>query len=290
MKADRLNQTLTLNDGRKLGFAEYGDLAGKPVFHFHGSAGSRLGRPVDETILTDLGIRLITTDRPGHGLSDPQPDRLLLDWPEDIRRLADHLDIDRFRVLGWSAGGPYALACACRLPERIIAAAIVSGVAPPDRPSPYRGLGIANRLLMFAIRRVPRLLVLFRRMGYALIMGDPDVVIRKFSSSLPPPDRQLFELPAIRNMFLMEIKEGYRQGWLGPAEDDMITNRRWGFHLQDISAKIDLWQGELDRNVPLSQAHYQHQQLPNSRLTVWPGQGHLYLLAQWREVLSALVA
>lgn len=290
MNSDKLNQALSLDDGRKLGFAEHGDPEGLPVFYFHGSAGSRLGRPADETILTDLGIRLIGTDRPGHGLSDPQPDRLLLDWPADISRLADYLDVDRFRVLGWSAGGPYALACAYRLPERIIAGAVVSGVAPPDRPSPYRGLGFVNRLLMFAIRRVPRLLVLFRRMGYSLIMSDPDVLIRKFSASLPPPDRQLFELPEVRDMCLMEIKEGYRQDWQGVAGDDMITNHRWGFDLQGISVRMDIWQGELDRNVPLYQALYLQQQIPNSQLTVWPGQGHLYLLARWREVLSALVA
>lgn len=139
MKDNRVNQQVELEDGRKLGFAEYGDPAGKIVFHFHGSAGSRLEHPVDESILRNLKIRFISTDRPGHGLSDPQPGRTLLDCPKDTNFLADHLGIDTFYVLGWSAGGPYALACAFQLAKRVQAGAVVSGLAPADRPSPYRG-------------------------------------------------------------------------------------------------------------------------------------------------------
>ncbi len=103
---DKTNQTLKLKDGPTLGFAEYGDPNGKPIFHFNGSGGSRLEPPVDKTILTELEIRYISTDRSGHGISTPQPGRELLDWPDDISSLVDHLGIDKFYVLGWSAGGP----------------------------------------------------------------------------------------------------------------------------------------------------------------------------------------
>jgi len=284
-----MNQTMTLEDGRTLGFAEYGDPEGKAVFHFHGGAGSRLERPADESILTDLGIRYIPTDRPGHGLSDPQPDRKLLDWPDDIIHLADHLGIDRFYVLGLSAGGPHALACAYKLTDRVLAGAIVSGLVPPDRPNPYEGLPLPNRILMFVFRRMPKLVYLFRRMGYATIKGDPEDVGEKLASSFPPVDRKLVEMPENQRMFVADIQEGYRQGWQGPAQDDIIINKPWGFRLEDITIRIDIWQGEVDQNVPLNQGLYQHERIPNSRLTVLPGQAHLYLLAQWREVLAALV-
>ena len=98
MDSDLMNQTIQLKDGRKLGYAEYGDRAGKAVFYFNGSGGSRLERPADESILTELGIRLISTDRPGHGLSDLQPYRKLLDWPDDVIQLADRLGIEKFCV------------------------------------------------------------------------------------------------------------------------------------------------------------------------------------------------
>ncbi|NIV35948.1 MAG: alpha/beta fold hydrolase, partial [Anaerolineae bacterium] len=153
MTIDRLNQTLWLKDGRTLGFAECGDPAGRAVLYFHASGSSRLERPADESILVDLGVRFITVDRPGHGLSDPQPGRKLLDWPGDVSQLANHLDVDSFGVMGWSAGGAPALACAARLPERVRAAAIVSSVSPPDCPGQYRGLPFANRLWKFGARR-----------------------------------------------------------------------------------------------------------------------------------------
>ena len=289
MTADHMNQTITLEDGRALGYAEYGDPAGKAVFHFHGGAGSRLERPADESILTDLGIRYISTDRPGHGLSDPQPDRKLLDWPDDISQLADHLQIGSFYVLGWSAGGPYALACAYKLRERVLAGAIVSGMAPPNRPRPYEGLPFPSRVLMFVFRRMPRLLVLFRRMGYSTTQGNPRDLGQRLASSVPPADREILQVPANQAMFVADIRQGYQQGWLGPALDDIIANRPWGFRLEDIALRIDIWQGQVDENVPLCQGQYQYQKIPDSSLTVWSDQAHLALLGHWREVLATLV-
>lgn len=289
MTADHMKQTITLKDGRALSFAEYGDPAGRVVFHFHGSAGSRLERPADNSILTDLRIRYLSTDRPGHGLSDPQPRRKLLDWPDDISQLADHLGIEKFYVLGWSAGGPYALACAYRLAEQVLAGAVVSGLAPPDRPHPYRGLPLASRILMFVFRRIPRLVYAFRRMGFATMQGNPQDLGQKLVSSLPPADRRLFLIPKNQEIFIADIQEGYRQGWQGPAQDDIIANRPWGFNLEAIKVRIDIWQGQVDKNVPLNQGQYQHERIPISRLIVLPGLAHLALLSTWREVLEALV-
>ncbi len=99
----KTEQTITLKDGRKLGFAEWGDADGKPVFHFNGACGSRMERPADESVLA--GVHYISTDRPGHGLSDFQPGRKLLDWPDDVTQLADYLGIDKFYALGYSRAG-----------------------------------------------------------------------------------------------------------------------------------------------------------------------------------------
>ena len=286
----RLNQTLVLRDGRTLGFAELGDLAGKAVFHFHASGSSRLEAPADETMLTNLGIRFITTDRPGHGLSDPQPDRKLLDWPKDVVQLADHLGIEGFYVMGWSAGGPHALACAYKLPERVLAGAIVSGLAPPERPKPYQGLALANRVWMFGTRRMPVLVRLMRRMAYPLIMGDTEEAGRNLVLSFPPEDRHLIEGPEEQQRFVLDIQEGYRQGWQGPVQDDIVNARPWGFRLEELAVRIDLWHGEIDQNVPVEQGRYLHGRIANSRLTIWPGEAHLALYAHWAEVLAMLVA
>lgn len=284
-----MDQTLSLKDGRKLGFVEYGDPHGKAVFHFNGSGGSRLEYPADQSILTDLEIRFIATDRPGHGLSDPQPDRKLLDWPDDISQLADHLNIDRFYVQGWSAGGPHALACAYKLPERVLAGALISGLAPPDRPQPYEGLPLPNRMLMIIGRSVPGLVYFVRRMMRGMIMGDLEEAAEKLAATFPEVDRQVIRDFGYQELLVNDIQEGYRQGWQGPAQDDIIINTPWGFKIDEIQVRIDIWQGGLDKNVPVNQGQYQHELIPNSRLTVLPDQAHVYLLSHWREILGALV-
>jgi len=289
MTSDRVNQTIVLRDERRLGFAEYGDASDKAVFHFNGSGGSRLEHPQDLSILTDLGVRLISTDRPGHGISDPQPGRTLLDWPNDVGQLADHLAIDRFYVEGWSAGGPHALACAYKMPDRILAGALISGLAPPDRPNPYEGLPFAMKTLMIIGRNVPPLVYLFRRMMRKTLIGDSDKIRDRLIPSYPLPDQKAVEESGSGDWLIENIQEGYRQGGDGPAQDDILINTSWGFKLQDIQIRIDVWQGEVDKNVPLNQGEYQNEMLPNSRLTVLPGQAHLYLLTHWREVLEALV-
>ncbi len=223
LKMDKINQTLKMKDGRTLGFAEYGDPNGKPVFHFNGSGGSRLEHPADKAILTQLGIRYISTDRPGHGISTPQPDRELLDWPDDISSLADHLGIDKFFVLGWSAGGPHALACAFKLPDRVIFGALVCGLAPPDRPGPYRGYSGALKLLMLLGRNFPKLVYTFRRLAAKSINKPSSNIGDKFVKSLREVDQKPFENIEIKEMLIANIKEGYRQGETGLPEMILLS-------------------------------------------------------------------
>jgi len=99
----------------------------------------------------------------------------------------------------------------------------------------------------------------------------------------------LVEIPENRQMLIPGIQEGYRQGWDGPSRDDILINKPWGFRVEDITVRFDIWQGEVDKNVPVNQGRYQHELIPHSRLTVLPGQAHLYVLEQWREILSTLV-
>lgn len=133
---DRTAQTLTLRDGRTLGYAEWGDLNGKPVFFFGGSNSARYFRHLDDTIIAEMGIHLYTFDRPGQGLSTRQPQRRLLDWPEDMRDFVTQKDISRFAIVAASQGGPYGAACAYALPELLSSVSLVSGVAGLENSAP----------------------------------------------------------------------------------------------------------------------------------------------------------
>ena len=140
-----------LRDGRSLAWAEYGDPSGKPVLYFHGFPGSRIEPALGADDLARTEARLIAIDRPGFGGSTFQPGRRLLDWPNDVASFADSLALDRFACMGVSGGGPYVLACALRLGERLTRAAIVCGVGPLDtadgclRPG-TRGAGLEAQL------------------------------------------------------------------------------------------------------------------------------------------------
>ena len=101
------DHSITLRDGRRLSYLEFGALDGEPVLFFHGTPGSRLFYHPDESILINLGIRLITVDRPGYGRSDPKPNRTYLDWPDDVEQLVTKLKLDRFAIAGHSGGGPH---------------------------------------------------------------------------------------------------------------------------------------------------------------------------------------
>ena len=204
---DRTNQTMILRDGRRLGYAEHGDPVGTPVFFFHGSAGSRLEHPAD---VCATGIRIISTDRPGHGLSDFQPGRKLIDWPDDVAQLAAHLGIDKFYILGWSAGGPHALACAYSLPERVAAVALAASPAPMSWSGASKVLPRSNQIYIFAGRHLPFLVGLFRKIARSVIVGDADRARNQLAMSIPEVDEDAVHSGGNLEMWYQDVREGYR--------------------------------------------------------------------------------
>src|SRR5690242_20405757 len=131
----RINQRLRLPDGRCLSYGKHGAFDGTPVFYFHGSPSTSLewNLSCTERLEQRLTTRVIAPDRPGLGRSDFQPDRRIADWPADVIALADRLELPSFGILAYSGGGPYAAACALKIPERLTRVVIVSGTAPFDQ-------------------------------------------------------------------------------------------------------------------------------------------------------------
>jgi pimeloyl-ACP methyl ester carboxylesterase len=290
MTTDRTNQTITLKDGYTLGYAEYGDPGGKPVFHFHGSSGSRLEHPADESILHTQGVRLITIDRPGHGLSDFQPKRQLLDWPDDVTALADHLAIEKFAVTGWSFGGPYAMVCAYKIPDRLTAVGVISSFAPYDRPNALEGVSGFNKMSLRMARWLPFWLgrQVMKMQGRA-ITEDPEGAARQMLSSLPEADQEVLSDPQVVGALLPSMKEAYHSGADGPAWEGAIMVRPWGFRLQEISIQVQIWHGEADVMNPVQFGEYLRDTIPNNKATFLPGEGHFFILQRWGQILAQLV-
>jgi pimeloyl-ACP methyl ester carboxylesterase len=282
------SSTVRLQDGRRLGYAEYGDPAGRPVLLFHGTPGSRLYRHPDDSIARSLRARVIVPDRPGFGLSDLQPGRTLLDWPRDVIELADALRLDRFAVAGVSGGGPYVAACAYAIPQRLTRAALISGGAPFYIPNASQGMAPTRKIGYAVVRHVPWLLEVF-----LWCFANPRRNAARFSgryrAGMAPADLEILNQPEIEAMKVVTHAESARQGVRGFALELRLFAQPWGFRLEDIRAEVHLWHGDQDTSTPLVMAQYMAKAIPGCRATYLPSEGHAVFFKHWREILAVLI-
>jgi len=285
MATDNTSKTIKLKDGRTLGYAEYGAPEGKPVFYFHGFPSSRVDWPMFDHGATavELNARIIAVDRPGTGLSDFKRGREILDWPDDVIELADALHLDRFAVLGISGGGPFAAACAFKIPERLTSTAIVCGMGPPEAP------GVKDGISWFLLGQPTEER---RQMLIGMAQGlDQFESQMKLAYPEGHPDRILLDQPELVPVLIDAVREAFRSGIDGVDQDAAIYARPWRFRLQDISAEVHLWHGELDLNVPVSVGCYVADAIPKCHATFVENEGHFSLPYKYlRECLSVLVA
>jgi pimeloyl-ACP methyl ester carboxylesterase len=280
------SRELRLADGRWLGYVEYGDPAGQPVFLFHGLPGSRLQHHPDTTIAARLGARLIALDRPGFGLSDPHHRRTLPDWPADVAALADHLGIQRFAVVGVSGGGPYAAVCAWRLAERLTSVGLVSSLAPGSR----RGMNWVPALLFelgqlgdWALKPPAHLIAHFAR-------RHPAHYLAFVQRRLPAADQRLFAQPAVRAMFCTDLATAFQRGPWGAIRDVVLLGQPWGFPLADIRVPVRLWHGERDTIVPVRMGRHLAATIPHCQARFLADAGHFLVIEHWRTILAEVLA
>jgi pimeloyl-ACP methyl ester carboxylesterase len=288
--ADREDLTLTLNDGRVVSYAEYGDAEGKPAFYFHGHPGCRFEARLGDEPAAKRQARIIALDRPGYGRSTFQPDRRILDWPADVVQAADALGIGRFAVFGGSGGGPYALACAHELAGRLTAVGVISGFGPMGAPEATKGMRLLNLLAFKYGTRLPFVIDMVMGSMARKVRKDPDGALRQIKNAMAGPDAEALSDPEIEATFKAELAEAFRQGPRGSALDAKLIGRAWGFRLGDIVPEVHLWQGEKDRLVPPSMGRYMAEAIPACHATFVPGEGHLLVLKRMDEIIDVLSA
>ena len=271
---DHTNQTITLDDGRRLGFARYGNPSGRPVFYFTGGNSSRLEGMWLEAAAHEHDINLIVPDRPGFGLSDFQPGRTFLDWPADVAQLANSLSVEKFAVFGLSGGSPHVAAVCRQMFERVTQAAIVSGVAPPEMPKRFKGMWPPVQMIFFTARYFPALnRIMLKQMGG--FYADREQMMKRMKQALPAPDVALIEAhPEVIDIFSAAAKEAHRSRLDGDAGEWRMYVLPWGFDLIEVQTEIGLWYGQFDQNAPVGMGYYLDSQLPNSHLVVVQDGGH----------------
>ncbi len=286
-------QTHTLNDGRKLGYAEFGNPKGKPVFYFSGGTLSGLFAQTIHPLASRAGARIIAPDRPGIGQSDFKPRRSLLDWPQDVCELADALHLERFAVVSESGGSPYAAACALEIPDRLTAVGIVAGPSPFDAPGVLQEMPTQNRAAVFLAQKVPAwLLRLIYQPTVAAARHNPEKLRPQLLQSakwMPEADRAIFTMPEYQQVLLEAFCAAFQQGARGPLEDLKLCAGSWGKWLMDIPIEVRLWHGEADTNAPTAMARYMQGAIPGSRATFYPGEGHVSVMHKYGcEILGTL--
>lgn len=286
MKSYR-EQHIRLTDGRRISYDDVGAPDGKPVFYFHGVPSARVEWQmwVDETMLKQLGIRLIAPDRPGVGASTFQPGRRLSDWPFDVTALADGLGLQKFSVLGYSGGGPYAAVCAHQIPERLISTALASSLAPFDLPGVLEGVSPDNVQFLQLSRQQPWLFrLLYGQIGL-LTRYAPRQFLKRALATFEAADRMAFARPDVHSAIF--AARGSRRG---QQVDTALIIGPWDFELEEIAIPVQLWQGEQDHNASPEMFHHLAETIPETHPRLIPGEGHISLIVNHaQDILKELI-
>ncbi len=291
----RQSQKFTLSDGRTLGFAEYGSPGGIPAFFLHGYVGSRVDGAEWHDAAAKLRVRLICIDRPGFGLSTSQPNRRILDLPQDIRQLARHLRLRPYYVFGQSGGGPYALACAYALPKgEAKGVGVVAGM--PPREFGTKGMKWQNRVIFNALATAPWLVRTFVDWVWVPRLqrkskSQLERAYREKLQSLNPKDRAVLEDPMAMNQFLASLQKAFQQGAPAAVHEGTLFTKDWGFRLEDVKRhRVLLWWGTEDENTPVEMARRMAQRLPDAELIEFEGDTHFSLIPKrYPEILARLI-
>jgi pimeloyl-ACP methyl ester carboxylesterase len=287
----RAGRTLRLDDGRSVGFADWGDPDGTPVLHLHGTPGSRLTFDFADRPGRAMGVRVIAPDRPGIGLSSAKPGYSLTDVADDIAALADALDLDRFAIVAWSGGGPYALAAAAQLRDRLSAVAMVAPAGLLDTRAARKGMSALDRAGWLLSTYVPVLGAPLLGSAMRWSLKHPTNATKSFAAKLPRVEIELLAAlpPEVEGPILGSAEAG-RQGGRGIVDDYRAISRPWSFEPEDVRVPVHFWHGDDDRYVPLAVSQALAARVPDARLTVIPGAGHLIALSHHEQILADLLA
>lgn len=276
-------------DGRFLGYSETGLSRGQPVFYFHGFPGSRLEIQFLENTARSLRVRLVGVDRPGYGLSDFQHHRRITDWPADVAALADALGLARFSVVGVSGGGPYAVACALKIPHRLKSVGVVCGLGPLRVPGAARGMLWRNRFGLQLAEKTPALSTALLKLAPFTLRCFSEPFLRRATASCRNSGAAGASRAFLVRVMKSSFSEAVKSGSAGLARDLILYARPWGIRFQEIHTRVHLWHGEKDAIVPPAMGRYLADRIPACVSAFYPEEGHFSLVFnRQREILSAL--
>ena len=281
---------LRLPDGRRLAYTATGPMRGRPVLYCHGAIGTPLGASCElERITAELGIRHLALNRPGTGGSDPDPNRTILSFADDVRALADELQLSRLDVVGVSAGGPYALAAAHALPLLISRVAVVSSLSPLCALHRTPGMRRRIRMSLAALARAPKTIGALGDTLLPVVESHPRLISRVISAHAAPAERDRLADPSEREAAAASFLAATEGGVRGMIADYLTYSSDWGFDVREVRQRVQLWHGLGDPLVPAEHALQLAVALPDCRVFLDPEEGHHFFRRRLRSILAALV-
>ena len=283
---------LTLEGGREVDLVLGGDPGGTPIVMHHGTPSDATTFARWSEVCAGRQLRLVCMSRPGYARSGRQPGRSVVDAARNTAAVLDRLGAGRFFTLGWSGGGPHALACATLPAARCLGVAVLAGVGPFEMEGLNFSAGMGpENVAEFdaAVAGETRLRAWMAAHSDAFRSVTGKVLIEAFGGLVPAVDQE-----AMRGEFAEEmaavIRRALSPGFDGWIDDDLAFVRPWGFALNEIVAPVRLWQGELDLMVPAAHGRWMADRIPRARLQFVPGHGHISLVTRFREqILDGLL-
>ena len=277
---------MTLPDGRTLAYTEIGAPGGPVAFYFHGAPGSRLELVSLEGAFNAVGLRVITADRPGYGGSTPLLGRMTADWADDVAALADHLGVERFAVMGLSSGGPYTVASASLLGDRITGAIVAAGNTDMSWSRASDGY-LQSELEIMAMddedAAVAWCIERYGADGSGFFGDDGDV-------DLGEADNAWLADETNRGSLMTAMGEAFRQGVVGYAHDITVQGRPWTFDPGTITATTIVVHGAEDRLVPIEHSRHTASLITGAERRELPGVGHLSLGQHLPQLVAEVTA
>jgi pimeloyl-ACP methyl ester carboxylesterase len=283
---------IAASDDRKLAISTFGPPSGFPVLYHHGTPGSRLVPTPDPGLLDRAGVRLLTFDRPGYGSSSRRLGRSVADAAADAGLVADAFGAEHFAVLGYSGGGPHALACAALLPGRVTRCATIASIAPLDAAGLdfFAGMSEGNVSEFDKALAGREALAAELDPVAAAVADDVFAFIASLASEVGDGDAAALERPEVTQMFATSFTEGLRPGSGGWVDDDLAFASPWGFDVGAITVPVGIWQGTVDRLVPLGHGGWLLNAVPGAEGHVLVGAGHIGALDELGPALNWLTA
>lgn len=282
-------------DGRQLEVLVHGPDDRFPLVFHHGTPQAAVPFGVLERAAAERGLRTISYSRPGYGHSTPRPDAdstaTVADDASDVATILDALGHEEFVTLGWSGGGPRALACAAVLSDRCRAATSGVGIAPPDAEGldPMAGMGPENVAEYTAVAEGRESLEAFlTEHGVPLLRATAEGVTAALGGLLPDVDKRALT-GELAEYLSASTRHAGRQGIVGWRDDDLTHSRPWGFDLSSLTVPVAIWQGTEDKMVPFAHAEWLATHVAGARANLVDGEGHISLIVQMGRILDDLL-